>query len=85
MVIPQSMSYASIAGLDLVYGLYASFVPTVVYAFFGTSGQLAVGPVALVSLLVEAGLSDALTKGECPEYYEDDDKATRRMLSLIHI
>ena len=79
MVIPQSMSYASIAGLDLVYGLYASFVPTVVYAFFGTSGQLAVGPVALVSLLVEAGLSDALTKGECPEYYEDDDPA-RRML-----
>ena len=63
-----------------MYGLYASFVPTVVYAFFGTSGQLAVGPVALVSLLVEAGLSDALTKGECPEYYEDDDKATRRML-----
>lgn len=78
MVIPQSMSYASIAGLDLVYGLYASFVPTIVYAFFGTSGQLAVGPVALVSLLVEAGLSDALTKGECPEYYEDDD-ANRRL------
>ena len=81
MVIPQSMSYASIAGLEYIYGIYASFVPTIVYAFTGSSGQLAVGPVAMVSLLVQAGLQNSLTKGECPEYFEDDDDdAARRFL-----
>lgn len=66
MVVPQSMSYASIAGLGPVYGLYSACVPTAVYAFFGQSRQLAVGPVAMVSLLVEAGLRDKLTEEECP-------------------
>jgi sulfate permease, SulP family len=51
MLIPQGMAYASIAGLPEVYGLYASIVPLLVYAIFGTSRQLAVGPVAMVSLL----------------------------------
>ena len=51
MLIPQGMAYASIAGLPPVYGLYASIVPLFVYALFGTSRQLAVGPVAMVSLL----------------------------------
>ncbi|KAJ1462601.1 sulfate transporter family-domain-containing protein, partial [Pelagophyceae sp. CCMP2097] len=72
MVVPQSMAYASIAGLELVYGLYASTIPAIAYASIGGSGQLAVGPVALVSLLVQAGLSKALTKSECPDYYDDD-------------
>ncbi|KAH8052234.1 secondary active sulfate transmembrane transporter [Aureococcus anophagefferens] len=72
MVIPQSMSYASIAGLEYVYGLYASMTPTLIYAVTGGSGQLAVGPVAMVSLLVEAGLRDALDEDECPAYFEDD-------------
>ena len=58
MIIPQSMSYATIAGLPTQYGLYASFVPIFAYAVFGSSRQLAVGPVALVSLLVYSGLSD---------------------------
>ncbi|KAJ8602354.1 hypothetical protein CTAYLR_004240 [Chrysophaeum taylorii] len=70
MAVPQSMSYAAIAGLDYVYGLYAAAVPTLVYGFLGGSGQLAVGPVALVSLLVEEGLRDALTRRECPEYVD---------------
>jgi SulP family sulfate permease len=51
MLIPQGMAYASIAGLPPVYGLYASIIPIIIYAIFGTSRQLAVGPVAMVSLL----------------------------------
>ena len=56
MLIPQGMAYASIAGLPAVYGLYASIVPLIVYAIFGTSRQLAVGPVAMVSLLTAAAI-----------------------------
>eukprot|EP00586_Coscinodiscus_wailesii_P002961 CAMPEP_0172484800 /NCGR_PEP_ID=MMETSP1066-20121228/12406_1 /TAXON_ID=671091 /ORGANISM="Coscinodiscus wailesii, Strain CCMP2513" /LENGTH=670 /DNA_ID=CAMNT_0013249553 /DNA_START=242 /DNA_END=2251 /DNA_ORIENTATION=+ len=52
MLIPQSMSYAAIAGLPVQYGLYSSFLPLYAYALFGTSPHLAVGPVALVSLLL---------------------------------
>lgn len=73
MAVPQSMSYASIAGLDFVYGLYAAAVPALIYGFLGGSGQLAVGPVALVSLIVEEGLRHSLTKNECPEFFDDDD------------
>ncbi len=57
MLIPQGMAYAMIAGLPPVYGLYAAMVPQVIYAIFGTSRQLAVGPVAMDSLLVAAGVS----------------------------
>ena len=56
MLIPQGMAYAMIAGLPVVYGLYASIVPLIVYALMGTSKQLAVGPVAMDSLLVASGL-----------------------------
>ena len=56
MLIPQGMAYAMIAGLPPVYGLYAALFPQVVYAIMGTSRQLAVGPVAMDSLLVAAGL-----------------------------
>ncbi|XP_031381640.1 sulfate transporter 4.1, chloroplastic-like isoform X1 [Punica granatum] len=52
MLVPQAMSYAKLAGLEPIYGLYSGFVPVFVYAIFGSSRQLAVGPVALVSLLV---------------------------------
>ncbi|CAI8592156.1 unnamed protein product [Vicia faba] len=52
MLVPQSMSYAKLAGLQPIYGLYSGFVPIFMYAIFGSSRQLAVGPVALVSLLV---------------------------------
>ena len=57
LLIPQGMAYALIAGLPPIYGLYASLTPQIVYAFLGTSRQLAVGPVAMDSLLVAAGLS----------------------------
>ncbi|MEC7519494.1 MAG: solute carrier family 26 protein [Myxococcota bacterium] len=56
MLIPQGMAYAMLAGLPPVVGLYASVVPLLVYAFLGTSRQLAVGPVAMVSLLVATGV-----------------------------
>ncbi|CAI0411460.1 unnamed protein product [Linum tenue] len=66
MLVPQAMSYAKLAGLEPIYGLYTGFVPIFVYAIFGSSRQLAIGPVALVSLLVSnvlrgiAGPSDEL-------------------------
>lgn len=56
MLIPQGMAYAMIAGMPPIYGLYASTVPLVIYALLGTSRQLAVGPVAMVSLLTAAGI-----------------------------
>ena len=56
VLIPQGMAYAMIVGLPPVYGLYASLIPLLLYAFLGTSRQLAVGPVAMDSLLVAAGL-----------------------------
>ncbi|MGB0444168.1 MAG: SulP family inorganic anion transporter [Flavobacteriaceae bacterium] len=56
MLIPQSMAYAMIAGLPPIYGLYAALMPQLIYALMGTSPQLNVGPVAMDSLLVAAGL-----------------------------
>jgi SulP family sulfate permease len=58
MLIPQAMAYATLAGMPPVTGLYAALVPLVAYALFGTSGQLAVGPVALMALLTADGLAD---------------------------
>ena len=57
MLVPQGMAYALIAGLPVVYGLYAALVPQVMYALMGTSRSLAVGPVAMDSLLVASGLA----------------------------
>src|SRR5512146_434952 len=51
MLIPQSLAYALLAGLPPVVGLYASILPLVAYAVFGTSRTLAVGPVAVISLM----------------------------------
>ena len=67
MLIPQGMAYAMIAGLPPVFGLYASLVPQIIYAIMGTSRQLAVGPVAMDSLLVAAGLG-ALSLSGIDEY-----------------
>lgn len=67
MLIPQGMAYAMIAGLPPIHGLYASTIPLVLYALLGTSRQLAVGPVAMVSLLTAAGIG-ALNP-ESPEVY----------------
>ncbi len=57
MLVPQGMAYAALAGMPPVTGLYASTVPLVAYALLGTSGQLAFGPVAIVSLLTASTLA----------------------------
>lgn len=67
MLIPQGMAYAMIAGLPPVFGLYAALFPQIIYAITGTSRQLAVGPVAMDSLLVAAGLG-ALSLSGIEEY-----------------
>jgi len=63
MLVPQGMAYAMLAGLPPVMGLYASTVPLLVYALFGSCRHLAVGPVAMISLLVFAGLSPLAEPG----------------------
>ncbi|WP_367391431.1 SulP family inorganic anion transporter [Lewinella sp. LCG006] len=67
MLIPQGMAYAMIAGLPPIYGLYASTLPLIIYALLGTSRQLAVGPVAMVSLLTAAGIG-VLAEGGTEAY-----------------
>lgn len=67
MLIPQSLAYALLAGLPPQVGLYASILPLVAYALFGTSRALAVGPVAVVSLLTAASVSQIAPPGS-PEY-----------------
>ena len=56
MLIPQSMAYAQLAGLPVVYGLYASLVPVIVASLWGSSSQLHTGPVAMLSLMSAAAL-----------------------------
>ncbi len=63
MLIPQGMAYAMIAGLPPIYGLYASFIPQIIYSLFGTSRQLSVAPVAMISLLIGAGVSELAEVG----------------------
>jgi SulP family sulfate permease len=63
VLIPQSMAYAQLAGLPPYYGLYASFLPPLVAALFGSSRQLSTGPVAVVSLMTAACLEPLATAG----------------------
>ena len=63
VLIPQSMAYAQLAGLPSYYGLYAAFLPPVIASLFGSSRQLATGPVAVVSLMTAASLSPLASAG----------------------
>lgn len=63
MLIPQSLAYAMLAGLPPVTGLYASLLPLLLYALFGSSRTLAVGPVAVVSLMTAAALQPLFPDG----------------------
>jgi len=63
VLIPQSMAYAQLAGLPSYYGLYAAFLPPMIAALFGSSRQLATGPVAVVSLMTSASLEPLATAG----------------------
>ena len=63
VLIPQSMAYAQLAGLPVYYGLYAAFLPPMIGALFGSSHQLATGPVAVVSLMTATALEPLATAG----------------------
>ncbi|MCZ8077640.1 MAG: sulfate permease [Rhodobacteraceae bacterium] len=63
MLIPQSLAYALLAGLPPEAGLYASILPILIYAVFGTSRVLAVGPVAVVSLMTAAAVGEVAAAG----------------------
>lgn len=63
VLIPQSMAYAQLAGLPAYYGLYAAFLPVIIGALWGSSHQLATGPVAMVSLLTGSALAQFAAPG----------------------
>ena len=63
MLVPQSMGYALVAGVPPQYGMYASILPLLAYAAFGSSMTLAVGPVAITSLMTAAALTPLLAPG----------------------
>lgn len=67
MLVPQALAYALLAGLPPEMGLYASMLPLVLYAIFGTSASLAVGPVAVAALMTASALSNFASPGS-PEY-----------------
>ena len=83
LLVPQGLAYALLAGLPPQVGLYASIVPVLAYAIFGTSRQLAVGPVAIVSLMTATALG---------KIYEQDTEAylagaavLALLVGLIHL
>ena len=63
ILIPQGIAYALIAGIPPIYGLYCALVPQLVYAIFGSSRQVAIGPVAMDSLIVATGVSTLALAG----------------------
>jgi len=83
MLIPQGMAYALLAGLPPEIGLYASTLPVLAYAVFGTSRQLAVGPVAIVSLLTASALSPLYEQGTVG--YVSAAALLAIMVGLVHL
>ncbi len=63
VLVPQSMAYAQLAGMPAYYGLYAAFLPVMIGALWGSSRQLATGPVAMVSLLTGSALAQFAAPG----------------------
>ena len=63
VLVPQSMAYAQLAGLPVVYGLYASFIPVIIASLWGSCSQLHTGPVAMLSLMSAAALIPFATPG----------------------
>jgi len=81
--IPQGMAYALLAGMSAISGLYTSTVPALVYALFGTSKELAYGPVALVALVVERGLSPLAEPGTAE--YESKVYLTTLLVGVLFV
>ncbi|GBF98588.1 sulfate transporter [Raphidocelis subcapitata] len=75
MVVPQGMSYATLAGVPAVYGLYGAFLPVLIYSIFGSSRQLGVGPVAVTSLLIGSGIQAMVPGSEGIDNPSDPTKA----------
>nr|ABK26681.1 unknown [Picea sitchensis] len=69
LAIPQGISYAKLANLPPVMGLYSSFVPPLIYAILGSSTDLAVGTIAVVSILLASMLSHEVSPIHNPELY----------------
>jgi MFS superfamily sulfate permease-like transporter len=69
VLVPQSMAYAQLAGLPVVYGLYASFVPVIIASLWGSSNQLHTGPVAMLSLMSAAAVLPLAALGS-PEFLQ---------------
>lgn len=83
MLVPQAMAYALLAGLPPEVGLYAATVPVLVYALFGSSRQLAVGPVAIVSLLTASALAPLVEEGTAG--YLSAAALLALMVGVIHL
>lgn len=83
MLVPQAMAYAVLAGLPPAVGLYSATIPVIVYAFFGTSRQLAVGPVAIVSLLAASALAPIVQEGSAG--YLAAAALLALMVGLVHL
>lgn len=83
MLVPQAMAYALLAGLPPEVGLYAATIPVVIYALFGTSRQLAVGPVAIVSLLTASALAPLVEEGTAG--YLSAAALLALMVGVVHI
>lgn len=87
VLIPQSMAYATLAGLPEVYGLYISFVPVFIAALWGSSRQLGTGPVAVVSTMTATTLTPVvilmMPSGYTPEQYMAMYIPTAMLLTLL--
>lgn len=83
MLVPQAMAYALLAGLPPEVGLYAATVPLIAYALFGSSRQLAVGPVAIVSLLTASALAPVVEQGSAAYLHAAALLAV--MVGLLHL
>lgn len=83
MLVPQAMAYALLAGLPPEVGLYAATIPVIAYALFGTSRQLAVGPVAIVSLLTASALAPLVEEGSAS--YLEAAALLALMVGIVHL
>ena len=86
ILVPQSMAYANLAGLPVVYGLYASFLPVIVASLWGASRFLHTGPVAMLSLMSAAAIEPLAPRGS-DEFIQISLLLALMVgiLSLIHI